>query len=778
MKLSNLLTGVAAIGILAIPGAALAQDEAVQPAAAPQQAGVGEIIVTAQKRSESLNKVGLTIQALSADDLVKQGVNDVADLAKVVPALTVANSIYNTPVYTLRGVGFYENSLAAYPAVSVYVDEVPMPFPALVGTAALDVERVEVLKGPQGTLFGQNATGGAINYIAAKPTDSFKAGVSASVDSFGEVNADGYVSGPLSDTLRARVAVKTAQGGAWQKSQTRPDDDKLGDKELYMGRLLVDWTPTDRLSLMLNVNGMIDKSDPQAGQYIALFPQAGPTVGAGLAATPFAQNKPRVADWNPDRRPKGDDRQWQAALRADYELSDALTLTSISSYIDYKRKQTNDPDGVAVESLEFLFDGSLKSFSQELRLASDASGPFSWIVGGNYEHTTSREFADQYAGQSSVVANLGFPSNTNTFFLNSQIDNYAVFANADYEIVPNLTIKGGVRYTKSKRDAQTCTRDAGNGGAAGFFTVVSTSVRQAIDPTAAPTPAIPAGGCVTLDAATFLPTLYQGSLDEDNVSWRVGADFQALPELLLYANVSKGYKAGSFLFTNASSTDQFAPVTQESVLAFEGGFKASLFDRRAQFNLAGFYYQYTDKQIRGKRIDPVFGVLDALVNVPKSSLTGVEAEIQAEPVDGLKLRFGGTYIMTRIDEYTGVGFSGGVKNFEGNPIPFAPDLSLNLSADYEFALSDSVNAFFGGTMTHNSSTYSVIDTVPTAKLKAYTLVDLRAGLSFADDAYRISVFGNNVTNEYYYTNAPILYDTQVRYTGRPASYGVAVSARF
>ncbi|EZP73195.1 TonB-dependent receptor [Novosphingobium resinovorum] len=775
MKSSKLLAGVAFIGLVATPGVAMAQDEAAS--AAQPTAGVGEIIVTAQKRSESLNKVGLTIQALSSDDLVKQGVNSVSDLAKVIPALTVANSIYNTPVYTLRGVGFYENSLAAYPAVSVYVDEVPMPFPALVGTAALDVERVEVLKGPQGTLFGQNATGGAINYIAAKPTADFKAGVNASIDSFGEVDASGFVSGPISDTLRVRVAAKTAQGGAWQKSQTRPDDDKLGDKELYMGRVLLDWTPTDRLSVSLNVNGMIDKSDPQAGQYIALFPQVGP-VGAGLAATPFAPSKPRTADWNPNRRPKGDDRQWQAALRADYELSDSLKLTSITSYVDFSRKQVNDPDGVAVESLEFLFDGSLKSFSQELRIASNGSGPFSWIVGGNFEHTTSKEFADQYAGQSSVVANLGFPANTNTFFLNSQIDNYAVFANADYEILPGLTVKGGVRYTKSQRDAQTCTRDAGNGGAAAFFTAVSTQVRQAIDPTAAPTPAIPVGGCVTLDEATFLPTLYEGSLDQDNVSWRGGIDYQALPELLLYANVSKGYKAGSFLFTNASSTAQFAPVTQESVLAFEGGFKASMLDRRMQFNLAGFYYKYTDKQIRGKRIDPVFGVLDALVNVPKSSLMGVEAEIMAEPVDGLNLRLGGTYVDTRIDEYTGVGFNGGVQDFEGNPIPFAPKLSVNGSADYEFALSEGVSAFLGGTATHNSSTYSVIDTVPTAKLKDYTLVDLRAGLSFSDDAYRLTVFANNVTNEYYYTNAPILYDTQVRYTGRPASYGVALAARF
>ncbi|WP_374411251.1 TonB-dependent receptor [Novosphingobium colocasiae] len=770
MKLNTLLAGVAGLAFF-VPGVAFAQD-----AADDSSGGVGEIVVTAQKRSESLNKVGLTVQAMTGDDLLKQGVKDVGDLAKVVPSLTVANSIYNTPVYTLRGVGFYENSLAAYPAVSVYVDEVPMPFPALVGTAALDVQRVEVLKGPQGTLFGQNATGGAINYIAAKPTDIFKAGLNASVDSFGEVDADGYVSGPLSDSLKARISARTAQGGGWQKSVSRPDDKKLGDKDLFMGRVLLDWQATDRLKFELNVNGMVDKSDPQAGQYIALFPQVGP-VGAELAATPFAPSKPRAADWNPDRRPKGDDRQWQVALRGDYDLTDDVTLTSITSYVDFKRKQINDPDGVASEALEFLFDGRLKSFSQELRIASSGTR-WNWMLGANYEHTTSKEFADQHVAQSSVVANLGFPANSNTFFLNSQIDNYAVFANADYELLPDLKLKGGIRYTESKRDAQTCTKDAGNGGAAAFFTATSTAIRQAIDPTAAATPAIPVGGCVTLDEATFLPTSYSNSLNEENVSWRVGLDYQALRQLLLYANISKGYKAGSFLFTNASSTAQFAPVKQESVLAFEGGFKASMLDGAAQFNLAGFYYKYTDKQTRGKRIDPVFGVLDALVNVPKSSLMGVEAELMLEPVDGLNLKVGGTYINSRIDEYTGVGFIGGVKDFEGNSLPFAPDLSVNASADYDFAVTDSVNLFFGGTVTHNSSTYSVIDTdAATAKLDAYTLVDLRAGVSFAD-RYRLTVFGHNVFNEYYFTNAPILYDTQVRYTGRPASYGVSLSANF
>jgi outer membrane receptor protein involved in Fe transport len=164
-------------------------------------AQIEEIVVTAQKRAESINDVGLTVQALSGEQLATQGITSVKDMVKAIPGLNYANSYYNTPVYTLRGVGFYENSLAAYPAVSVYVDEVPLVFPVFSSQAAIDVERVEVLKGPQGTLFGQNATGGTINYVAAKPSDTFETGADVSVNQYHQIDTSGFISGALSDTL-------------------------------------------------------------------------------------------------------------------------------------------------------------------------------------------------------------------------------------------------------------------------------------------------------------------------------------------------------------------------------------------------------------------------------------------------------------------------------------------------------------------------------------------------------------------------------------------------
>ena len=647
----------------------------------------------------------------------------------------------------------------------------PLPFPVLTGQAGLDVERVEVLKGPQGTLFGENATGGAINYIAAKPTDTLKAGTDVSYSRFGLFEGDAFISGPITDTLRARIAIKGGTGGAWQESYTR--NDKLGNESLFAGRLLVDWDATSKLRFELNVNGSVDRSDPQAAQYFALNPQL-PVVPAALTAAKFAPQNDRAADWDPNRRPTGDDRQVQGALRATYDVTPDLTITSITSYVDFKRNQLNDPDGIAAEQLEFAFRGGLHTFNQELRIANAGTNPFRYIIGGNYESNASNEFAQQYDGVSTVNATLNFPAHSNDLFLNTQTKSYAGFANADYDLTSKLTIKGGVRYTDIDRRAQTCTLDPGddNQFVSAFFAGVGTAVTGKTVPTPA------SGGCVTLNGQTFLPGEYDGDLHQHNVSWRGGVDYKPVPGVLLYANVSKGYKAGGYLFTNASNSSQFAPVTQESVIDYEGGFKLTGLEHRLQFNGAIFHYEYRDKQVRSKLIDPVFGVLDALVNVPKSHTTGAEMEVNFTPIRKLNLNAAATYVFSRIDQFVGVGFNGGIFDFKGTPLPFVPKWVVNGGADYTFPVSGRLNAFVGANGLYNSVQYAIVGADINSRLKPYALLDLRAGVETADGKYRVSVFGKNVTNTYYYTNAPTIYDTQVRYAGRPATYGISLSARY
>src|SRR5882672_3581479 len=182
--------------------------------------GLSEIVVTAEKRSEKLSDVPLSITAITGNQLADRGIVSTADLEKLVPGFTYRSSQYGTPIFSIRGIGFYDEQVALEPTVTVYVDQVPLPYARMTEGAALDLERVEVLKGPQGTLFGQNSTGGAVNYIAAKPTSSFEAGVDATYGRFNEFDAGGFVSGPIAEGLGARFAFKSEQRGDWQQSNS------------------------------------------------------------------------------------------------------------------------------------------------------------------------------------------------------------------------------------------------------------------------------------------------------------------------------------------------------------------------------------------------------------------------------------------------------------------------------------------------------------------------------------------------------------------------------
>lgn len=620
-----------------------------------QTAGAGnnsyaDIIVTANKREQSLSDVGLSITAETGDTLIQRGITSPTDLGKIVPGLTVQPSPFNTPVYTLRGIGFYETTLSAAPTVAVYTDEVALPFSAPSRGAAFDIERVEVLKGPQGTLFGQNTTGGAINYIVAKPTNELDAGATASFGRFSTYDVQGYVSGPMSDTLKARVAVRTIQSGTWQKSFTRSDD--LGKQDMLQGRILLDWQPSDRLKFLLNVNGWRDKGDTQAAQIVS-DNCAGSTEGT--CGSPDATNfknyprspmNPRAADWGYGvfgRRPARDDSFWQASLRADLDLNDNLTLTSISAYSHYKTDSVQDFDGTTYASVDTNTTGYIKDFAQEIRLTGTLDN-LNFIIGGNYNKskTYDRLFYNFSEGPSSNPLWMipGAPRGVLTFNYSRQdVKNLAAFANAEYKITPNITLIGGIRYTDSKRDFEGCTNDFGGQTAIWWNTLFGTNVQP--------------GGCITFTQnfpEIFDPALFD-KLNEHNVSWNVGANYKTDGGMLLYTRVARGYKSGSFPTASVSSYTGYQPVKQESVTAYELGIKGPLMDRRIEYAIAGFYYDYKDKQLRGRKPDPTFGTLDGLVQIPKSRIWGVEGSIVGRPVDGLRVSLGATYINTKIKEF-------------------------------------------------------------------------------------------------------------------------------
>lgn len=804
----GLLLCTASIGGLTIASSAHAQDAQAQ---APQaaQASFDEIVVTANKREQNLNDVGLSITAISGDALAQRKVSSLEDIASIVPGLSYSASTTNTPIYTLRGVGFNESSLGVYPAVSVYIDQAPLPFPVLASHSAYDLERIEVLKGPQGTLFGQNSTGGAINYIAAKPTSSFEAGGDISYGRFNAIEGNAYISGPLATGVRARLAVTGANSDGWQYSITRPTD-RNGATSYVAGRLLVDADVSEAVKLSFNVNGWRDKSEPQAQQLIGIRtggPQGATAVK--LAATSvFAPDDARAADWstfltdpatgvqNPDGSfvpgtasatdftPKADRKFYQLAMRADVELGSGITLTSLTSYSDYDQKQATDGDGNTAVTFDLQKnDGYIRSFSQEVRLTNDARDAFRWVLGANYED--SKTFEDQL---------LRYFDNSNynpaTAYINGsqvnnkqKIRNYAIFASSEYDLAQKLTLKLAARYTNSRIADENC-----------GFTIPGGNVDKLFG-TLTPT------ACYTFDAAFQNgPPIFQ-TLKEDNISWRAGIDYKITDRTLIYANVSRGYKAGSFPSLAAATFKALKPVTQESVTAYEAGIKTEFLDRVVGLNAAAFYYDYRDKQIRGKIIDNpnIFGALDTLANIPKSTIYGFEADLTIRPTQGLTLNGALTYLKSEIKTGPVAPYNfdvfGRTDSFVGDDLPFTPKWSGVINADYRHEFASGGSAFMGFTANIRAASDAVPGgsrilfptraTEPNSALRpgivhpfqnnSYATVDARLGYEGPDGAWRVMLWGKNIFNEYYWTNVIASADSAARFAGRPATYGITLA---
>lgn len=838
MFYKSCLLGGSLLALISAANPALAQSAAPAAQANPQPAqssdtfGAGEIVVTANKREQNLNKVGLSVSALSGEALANQRISNVEDLAKATPGLAFAPTVNATPVYTLRGVGFFEASLAAYPDVSTYIDQVPLSLPVMSVLTAFDLERVEVLKGPQGTLFGNNATGGAINFVAAKPTREFAAGAEFSYGRFNTIEVSAFISGPITDTLRARLAIKSVNGDEWQKSYTRVDggvsaehlalgtpasltgkQDKLGKLDNIAGRFLLDWDASDTLKFSLNVNGWRNQDDPQAAQYTLATPQ-NPAGSAGFGGVvpanlpffvyPKAPDNARAADWNEDLRPYSNTRFWQAALRTDWDILDNLTLTSITGYNKMRFLNGTDGDGTALQGLDIGRDrGDIKSFTQELRLSNGAGDGFRYTLGANFERTTVDEQIDLYIMDTSSQAKNGF--NGNQYGSYQKMKNYAVFGNAEYDITDQITLKGGIRYTEAKRTGVLfgsyeipdfyAPGAFGTNSLTNFFNAVYAAI-YGPGVIAQITP----GNSIALDTRPNSPGFLKtgnpiADLSESSTSWSVGADFKPTDNLLFYANVSKGYKAGSYPTLAGAIYDAYAPVKQEALLDYEVGFKAQLMDRRLSINGAAFYYDYKNKQLRAKFVDPIFGALDKLVNVPKSKVKGAEIEINARPFDGLSFSASATYLDAKVRKYDGVVGAhaegpllvADTASFNGVKLPFAPKVQYNIRADYDFPVSDSLAAFVGVGVNGQSKTIGVlartdIDAfgVPASAytIKARTLVNGNIGIRSADDRWRFQIWGKNIFNKFYWTNVLQAYDNLMRYAGRPAEYGASVAVKF
>ncbi len=908
MKLRYSLLVSVAGAMVVLPGVAHAQADEGESGS-----GFGnDIVVTANKREENLNDVGLTITAIGAEALQNRRVASLEDVANIAPGLVFTPSTNNTPIFTLRGIGFNESSIGVYPAVSVYVDQIPLPFPVLAMHSAYDLERIEVLKGPQGTLFGQNSTGGAINYIAAGPTETLEAGGDISYGRFNAIEGNAYISGPLSDMAGFRLAVNGKNADGWQKNYTR--DDTNGKESYIAGRLTIDVKPSDNIKLRFTANGWKDKSDPQAQQLIAIHEQIGefvPALGgaskdinagtlndplrnayspipAGCSRTSeqlcaqFAPANARAANWSGTRldpntspsaanpggpfappdgvagssdptqatttefSPHGDREFYQFALRGDIEFG-SLTLTSLTSYAHFEQELQVDGDGGDFVSFDIhQADGSVKTFGQELRLANDPASRLRWVVGANYENSKTQEdqilryfansnfwFGNEYINHSGIV-------------LDQDIENYAFFGSSEFDVTDRVTVKAAVRYTNSTIDANNHAYTGENGNVDKLFNFLGGpnlggNTFTAIGPNdsytlngnpanLAPLPADVTINSPTNDVVSFVPGNpgflnlgipgidLNSTLKQDNISWRVGFDFKATDDILLYANASRGYKAGSYPALAAASYISGLPVVQEKVTAYEAGFKAGLADGLIQLNAAGFYMDYRNKQVKGKLFDFVFGTLDTLVNVPESRIYGFEADVTVRPTRGLTVTGAVTYLDSKIKDFVGYDIFGGVDNdtdsrpgdfdptgvvpnvedLSGVRLPYTPKWSGSFNVDYRHETENGGTPFVGFTVSARSNQTAAIGgedtTLPVTAtnryriadgvgpypymIDGYATVDARLGYEAADGAWKVMVWGKNIFDKYYWTAVIPSSDSSARFAGRPATYGVTFGYKF
>ena len=806
-------------------------DASAEPAAAPPPPpeqrgalGIEEIVVTAQRREEAINDVPISISAFSGAALKELGITDTRDLGNVIPGLSVSNAGFNKPVYTLRGIGFNETSQTASSTVGVYIDELNFPFDVMTKGANLDIERVEVLKGPQGTLYGRNTTGGAVNYVSRKPTDTFEAGGTLSYSRFETTDGEGYVSGALTDTVNARLAVRDIQSQhGWQKSLTRPDD-RLGKIDKQSGRLIVDWKAADDLPIRFMLQGWRDYSEPQAPQAIGIDAQNPITGNLGLhpavrdsPLVPVNTHDNRVADWPTEFPWQLKDTFYMGSVRTDWAIDDTKTLTLQGAYQDYLSDNSLLPqNGLSVINVENRLYAHTNAYNLEARLAGTWLDDGKWQVGVFNSRDHVRENLEFFTDTNSAVFIIPGPAATAeqrdaftaaltrlglgaisglplipgdplvtdriTVLADQVADTNAIFGNLDIPVTD--TVKGtlGVRYTKEIRDYKGCTADSDERTKGIGFAPVIDGLQLA-GPVTNPGSPLPTelarpGGCFTVDPETNNAGFFKGKLDEDNVSGRAALDWKPDTDSLYYVSYSRGFKSGSFPAISASNSGQLEPVTQEQLDAYETGGKLTLFERELQFNYALFYYDYKDKQLLNRTVDPIFGPLPILKNAPKSEVIGAEVEFQYSPLNGLFFSASGAYLHTEVKKFVGIDEAGDERDFAGNPFNFTPKYSFALLANYVFPITDGLEVTIGSDYNFKSKTNSVLGGDKLFEHDAYGVTNARIGVGSRDGVWSLTAFGRNIFDEFYTISAFDPGDAISRYVGMTRTYGVTLSVNF
>ncbi|MBX9883609.1 MAG: TonB-dependent receptor [Novosphingobium sp.] len=725
----------AALAALLVAQPAHAQ-QAAQPAGTAAAEESGEIVVTAAKRSENLQSVPISVSAIAGDALAKSRITSVDSLVNKVVNLQLTSTVGdNTPIFALRGVSMSDFSLNQSSPVATYYDEVYKGNFAFLGVALYDIERVEVLRGPQGTLYGKNTTGGAVNLISrdaklGETNGYFNAGYG----NYNRFDLNGAVNVPLGAKAALRVAGTYAKADGWFKN-VNPGFPDLASTDEWALRGTLKLEPTDKLKITLRASHSF-----QNPQNYGIYAQPEAVNRPGLGRFQIASN---VAD---KRRAV----TTSVALTVNYDISDTLAVTSITSYDKGTLFFKEDTDGITAQNLEVPYFDRANQFAQDLRLTSNTGGPFDFIVGAYYNrekvfNRTTLEVlngtdvnGDGVVTAADCAAGLPVACKVRNQF--DQIkQSVALYSDLKYKLTDALTLRGGLRYTHDD----------------GEQTGLSSN----------------ALGVDESFVANLIP-LTSRRFKQDNLSGKVGIDYKLASGDLLYASLSRGYRAPSFNAQAFFDPSEVGVARAEQVTSFEAGAKTQFWDRRITLNMAAFYYKYQNQQFIN--VNPATAA-QQLLNIPRSRLYGGEAELTVRPSDIFTLHAGLGLLSTRIQS----GIVSGV-NVAGNRLSNAPTLTFNASFDWTVVHGGFGAISFHPEVAYQSSQFFENINIPRLRQTSYALVGGHLDWNSNDGRYSLSAWARNLGNKFYFTSRIDLtgFGLDYNHIGNPRMYGVTAGVKF
>ncbi|HKT73505.1 MAG TPA: TonB-dependent receptor [Steroidobacteraceae bacterium] len=717
-----------------------------------------EIIVTATKRAENLQDVPLAVTALQATELENAGVSMGKALGQLTPNVVIDANVNFVAPY-IRGVGTQYADPGLEPSVATYMDDLYISRASGGLLSFSDVERVEVLEGPQGTLYGMNTTGGAIRIITKDPTKDFRAGFGVTAGNYQTYGGDGYVSGPITDAIQGRLAFQYDRNSGFVKNSV-PGGLELESRDLAMVRGKLFWNLSDRLTVKLMADYQ-RKLDHEGQSFLSLYPGAPEVTAAVLGGTPstgFYTASSDLANGQKNRLQLGG-----VELRTDYDL-DAFRLSSITGwrYTAFQGYADLDTTSIPFFNAHTLQEMS-KDWSQELQAISTGEGPLSWIGGLYWYH----EFGRDDSGGGGLFGQLATSTPNGFFGGDGQvgIDALAPYGQLTYKITPEWEVLFGARYSVQHKELK------GN-----QFFITTTTTPLGWDP-ARPY-------LFTADAP-------RAEFNSSTLAPKVGITWRPLKGVMLYATYSKGYKSGGFNLPQPSPTPP-NEVQDEVLKAIEFGWKMELGSVR--FNGAYFHYKANNLQVQVTDINS--GIIAAR-NAAAATTNGAETLLEVAVAPPLTVGAAIGYLDAKFDDFPGgqistpcvqdpaapgcngniVGVGNVVANLAGNRLPLSPKWSGNVHLSYSRSLPGATGMLnLTATEAYSSSFFFTPDNVYRQPGKG--LLNATIGWTSEDGHFGVHAYGTNLASKRYATHVAPLFAGGWYVPGPPREYGARLSYAF